>query len=160
MPGGSKTAALTYPAPWPGCPAGCSAGPSPLRAFPMSLQQRCLASSPWLSEPAQKLPLKGLTWNLYTPLPPFSLLRATTDQPTLKRRANRLCASSSVQFSSVAQSCPTLCDPMDCSLPGSSVHGILQASVLEWVAISFSRGSSQPGGRTQVSRTAGRRFTV
>ena len=44
----------------------------------------------------------------------------------------------------VAQSCPTLCDPMDCSLPGSSVHGIFQARVLEWVAISFSRGSSWP----------------
>ena len=50
---------------------------------------------------------------------------------------------SSVQFSS-AQSCPTLCDPMDCSLPGSSVHGIFQAIVLEWIAISFSRGSFQP----------------
>ena len=46
--------------------------------------------------------------------------------------------------SEVAQLCPTLCDPMDCSLPGSSVHGILQARILEWVAISFSRGSSQP----------------
>ena len=46
--------------------------------------------------------------------------------------------------SEVAQLCPTLCDPMDCSLPGSSVYGILQAKVLEWVAISFSRGSSQP----------------
>ena len=42
----------------------------------------------------------------------------------------------------VAQSCPTLCHPMDCSPPGSSVHGILQARILEWVAISFSRGSS------------------
>ena len=62
--------------------------------------------------------------------------------------------------SEFAQSCPTLCDPMDCSLPGSSVHGILQARVLEWVAISFSRGSSQPRDRTQVSRTAGRRFTI
>ena len=40
------------------------------------------------------------------------------------------------------KSCPTLCNPMDCSLPGSSVHGIFQARVLEWVAISFSRGSS------------------
>ena len=45
----------------------------------------------------------------------------------------------------VAQSCPTVCDPMDCSPPGSSVHGIFQARVLEWVAISFSRGSSQLG---------------
>ncbi|ADY76802.1 PP287 [Orf virus] len=44
--------------------------------------------------------------------------------------------------SEVAQSCPTFCDPMDCSLPGSSIHGILQAKTLEWVAISFSRGSS------------------
>ena len=41
-----------------------------------------------------------------------------------------------------AQSCPTLCDPMDCSLPGSSVREILQAGILEWVSISSSRGSS------------------
>ena len=41
--------------------------------------------------------------------------------------------------SEVAQSCPTLCDPVDCSLPGSSVHGILQARIQEWVAISFSK---------------------
>ena len=44
--------------------------------------------------------------------------------------------------SEVTQSCPTLCDPVDCSLSGSSIHGILQARILEWVAISFSRGSS------------------
>ena len=46
--------------------------------------------------------------------------------------------------SEVTQSCPTLCDPMDCGLPGSSVCGIFQARILEWVAISFSRGYSQP----------------
>ena len=46
--------------------------------------------------------------------------------------------------SEVTQSCLTLCDPMDCSHPGSSIHGILQARKLEWVAISFCRGSSQP----------------
>jgi len=45
----------------------------------------------------------------------------------------------------VTQSCPTLCDPMDYSPPGSSVHGIIQARILEWVATSFSRGSSPPG---------------
>ena len=61
--------------------------------------------------------------------------------------------------SEVAQSCPTLCDPMDCSLPGSSIHGIFQARVLEWVAISFSRRSSQPRDRTHISRLAGRCFT-
>ena len=51
----------------------------------------------------------------------------------------------------VAQSWPTLCDPMDCSPPGSSIHGILSARVLEWVAIPFSRGSSQPRDQTCVS---------
>ena len=59
----------------------------------------------------------------------------------------------------VAQSCPTLCDAMDCSLPGSSVHGILQASILEWVAIPFSRGTSRPRDGTWVSRFAARFFT-
>ena len=61
--------------------------------------------------------------------------------------------------SAVAQSCLTLCDPMDCTLKGSSVHGIFQAIVLEWIAISFSRGSSQPRARTQVSRIVDRLFT-
>ena len=60
----------------------------------------------------------------------------------------------------VAQLCPALCDPMDCSPPGSSAHGILQARILEWVVISFSRGSSQPSDQTQVSRIAGRFFTI
>ena len=50
-------------------------------------------------------------------------------------------------------------DPMDCSSPGSSVHGILQAGILEWVAIPFSRGSSQPRDQIQVSCNAGRFFT-
>ena len=59
-----------------------------------------------------------------------------------------------------AQSCLTLCDPKDCGPPGSSVHGILQARVLEWVAISFSRGSSQPRDQTRVSCIAGRFFTA
>ena len=58
----------------------------------------------------------------------------------------------------VAQSCPALCNPTDYS--GSSVHGILQARILEWVAVSFSRGSSQPRDQTQVSCIAGRFFTV
>ena len=50
----------------------------------------------------------------------------------------------------VAQLCPTLYDPMECSLMGSSVHGILPARILEWVVFHFSRGSSQPRDRTQV----------
>ena len=60
----------------------------------------------------------------------------------------------------VSQLCPTLCDPMDCSLPGSSVHGILQARILQWVAISFSRGSSWPRDQTRDSCFAGRFFTI
>ena len=60
----------------------------------------------------------------------------------------------------ITQSCLTLCDPMDYSLPGSSVHGILQARILEWVAVTFSRGSSQPRDQTQVSHIAGRFFTI
>ena len=50
--------------------------------------------------------------------------------------------------------------PVDCSPPSSSIHGILQARILEWVAISFSRGSSRPRDRTQVSQIAGRRFNL
>ena len=60
----------------------------------------------------------------------------------------------------VVQSCPTLCKPVDCSLPGSSVHGILQARILEWVAIPFLRGSSQPRAQTQVSYIADGFFTI
>ena len=60
----------------------------------------------------------------------------------------------------VTQSCPALCDPMGYSLSGSFVHGILQGRRLEWVAIPFSSGSSWPRDWTQVSRIAGRFFTV
>ena len=58
------------------------------------------------------------------------------------------------------QSCPTLCDPIDSSPPGSPVPGILQVIVLEWIAISFSRGSSRPRDQTQVSHIVDRRFTI
>ena len=61
---------------------------------------------------------------------------------------------------SVPQLCPTLCNPMDCSLPGSSVHGILQAGILEWIAMPSSRESSQPKDWTWVSCIAGRLFTI
>ena len=62
--------------------------------------------------------------------------------------------------SEVAQSCPALCDPMDYSPSGSSVHGILQARIVEWVAMPSSRGSSQLRDQTQVSCIAGGFFTV
>ena len=60
----------------------------------------------------------------------------------------------------VTQSCPTFCDSMDYSLPGSSVHGFLQARILEWVAIPFSRGSFWPRDWTQVACNTGRFFTA
>ena len=59
-----------------------------------------------------------------------------------------------------AQSCPTLCNPVECSPPGSSVHGLLQARILECVAILFSRGSSRPGDGILVSQIADRFFTI
>ena len=60
----------------------------------------------------------------------------------------------------VAQSCPTLCNSIDCRPPGSSVHGILQERILEWVAIPFSRGSSWLRNRTRVSCITGRVFIL
>ena len=75
---------------------------------------------------------------------------------TRKRKTNLKTWSES----KVAQSCPTLCDPVDCTLPGSSVHGIFQTIVLEWIAISFSRGSSQTRDWTRVSLIVDRHFTI
>ena len=66
-----------------------------------------------------------------------------------------------VQFQSVSHSvCQTLCNPMDCSPPVSSVQGISRTRILKWVAISFSRGSSPPRGQTQVPCIADGFFTV
>ena len=70
------------------------------------------------------------------------------DPPRLAEMCVCVCVCVCVQL---LQQCPTPCNLMDCSPPGSSVHGILQARILEWVAISFSRGSSQPRDQTQVS---------
>ena len=64
---------------------------------------------------------------------------------------------SEVKWSKVSQPCPTLCDPMDCSFPGSSVHGIFQAIIQEWIAIS---GSSWPRARIRVSHNVGRHLTI
>ena len=62
--------------------------------------------------------------------------------------------------SEITQLFQTICDPTGCSLLGSSIHGIFQARILEWVAISFFRGSSQPRDQTQVSCIVGRCFTI
>ena len=85
-----------------------------------------------------------------------------TESDTTKAKQQQQLTTANVFDSEVkaAQSCPTLCDPMDCSLPGPSVHEILQTRILEWVAIPFSRGSSQPRDRIQVSHITGRFFTI
>ena len=85
------------------------------------------------------------------------ILRSKLQAQRSSQRAHSSCEDEEEE---VAQLCLTLCDPRDCSLPGSSVHGIFQARVLEWVAIAFSRGSSPTRDRTQVSCIAGRRLTV
>ena len=109
-------------------------------------------------------------------LPPSSATTArvvqllvTIDEPTLTSHhhtGSTVCLRTPFLYHTVygfnvlvAQSCPTLYNPMDCSPPGSSVHAILQARILEWVAIPFSRGSSWQD-RTQASCTAGRFFTI
>ena len=71
-----------------------------------------------------------------------------------------VCLCVQISPSLVTQLCPTLFNPMNCSLPGSFVHGILQTRILEWDAIFFSRGSSWPRDRAWVSYIAGRFFTI
>ena len=91
---------------------------------------------------------------------PYRLLQ-NTEKSSLCYTLGPCCLFYTCEWASeVTQSCLTLCDPMDCSLPGSSIHVIFQASILEWVAISYSRRSSRPRDLTHVSRIVGRCFTV
>ena len=80
--------------------------------------------------------------------------------PVLNNRLHLLITSNFIGEGEVAQSCQALCDPMDCSLPHSSIHEIFQARTLEWVIISFSRGSFRPRDQTLVSHIVGRHFTI
>ena len=93
-------------------------------------------------------------WNLYDPgiEPGFLALQVDSLPAKLPVKPSKQ--------SEGAQSCQTLCDPMDCSLPGSSIHGVLEARTLEWVAFPFSRDSYQPRDQTQVSSIAGGFFTI
>ena len=84
-------------------------------------------------------------------MPPWAALTFSSDSglypaPYLNASLEYLCCRCLA-----AKSRPTLCDPMNCSLPGSSIHGILQARILEWLAISFSKGTSPPRDQTSVS---------
>ena len=117
------------------------------------------------------LPLCGLTnctvlWSLVGGCPWHHLRKSDTNTKsvTLNKKIQPVGVmiwKQSIRLKvKVARSCPTLCDPMDCSPPGSSVHGILQARIPKWAAISLSRGSSWPRDWTQVSYIAGRFFTI
>ena len=75
-------------------------------------------------------------------MPKIQRPRETKDKGMEENTSGLMCYKSEKLKVLVTQLCPTLCDPMDCSPPGSSVHGILQARVTEWVAISFSRACS------------------
>ena len=77
-----------------------------------------------------------------------------------KGRIHEVSLRRAVRVLVAAQPCLTLCDPVDCSPPGSSVHRILQARILEPVVLRFSRGSSWPRNQTQVYHIAGRLFTI
>ena len=91
-------------------------------------------------------------WTVF--LPKFICLSSTSESLRMWHYLRIKCESV------VSQPCPTLCNTMNCTLPCSSVHGTLQARILEWVAIPFSRGSSQPRNQTQVSCIVGRFFTI
>ena len=89
-----------------------------------------------------------------------SWCRDQTQAPCIAVRFLTIWATSKPKNVLVAQSCPTLCDPMDCSPQCSFIHWILQARILEWVAIPFSRGSSWCRNQTQVSCIAGSFFCL
>ena len=90
---------------------------------------------------------------------------ATRREVLIGKKSPPLCFSgahtpSVCMYTQSLQSCLNLCDPMDCNPPGSSVHGILQARILEWVAMPFSQGSSQPSDQTLIFCIAGRFFSA
>ena len=137
-----------------------------LHALPATIAEWWVVWSPtWRGLPARKaLRLQPqVSWELQGPRElwtDFSLERPLCCEQSCVSGERESTSTFHTQESEseVAQSCPTLCDPMDCSLLGSSLHGILQARILELVAISFSRGFSQLRDRTRISRIAGRCF--
>ena len=103
-----------------------------------------------------------MSQKIYVIFPIYALQQQQKDPRYCERGATMLCIHSIGDscYCLVAKTCLTLFDRMDCSLPGSPVHGNSQARRLEWVAISFSRGSSQPRDRICISCMAGEFFTT
>ena len=124
---------------------------------PTSMIQSCLCpTTPVFPALLPQLPAHSSSSRLFSPSPSSWKPSIAGPPVLLLHLLNRV----PTPMSEVAQSCPTLCGPTDCSPPGSSLHGILQATILEWVAISFSRGSSRLRDQTRVSCVAGRRFNL
>ena len=144
----------------PGKPHGASRLNSPAQLFLNFLTANIFPMA-WKLESVKQHSVRILPPTLFAQFPPrppsnHFYLRLSFLNVSVPIQANKIIHSES----EVVQLCPTLCDPMDGSLPGSTVHGIFQARMLEWAATSFSRGSSQPRDQTQVSCIADRGFTV
>ena len=139
--------------------------PGSAKPFPSWLQGRALKHSSHCREnTTDSRPLKPLP-ALPHPAPQGPIVTPRSPPPpvAITQRASAVTCLCVCVCVCVAQLCTTLCDPMDCidcSLSGSSVCRILQGRILEQIAVSFSRGSSQPRDRTRVSCMAGRFFTV
>ena len=145
------------PSPQPGSsPSLCSNHTPPQSSYrpsPSRPQGLCISRHTWAppgrgslqphstepSCPGLSLTLHLLTLGIFSQVPAFAHLFVNCVPLFLPQHLGQAGSGNEV-----TQSCPTLCNPIDCSLPGSSVHGIFQARTLEWVAISFSRRSSQP----------------
>ena len=123
-------------------------------------KETCLGTSPsgpvakTLSLPVQGAQVQSPAWELRSCVP-HGMTHTILKIKIKKKRKRRAWAGRGGQVwgavGAVAQSCLTLCNPMDCSPPGSSARGIFQARILGWVAISSSRGSSQPRDGTRIS---------
>ena len=154
---------LRFPDSWVRVTVFRASWKGPLCGVECELQiQRSLLSSPglyscvhmwkWMGKMPQGTGL--LHWT--EPRPHTHQVSITVDMPTQERNTrewantHRTWTLSPAYVHAHAQSCPTLCNPMDYSPPGSSIHGIFQARILEWVATSSSRGSSRPRDQTCI----------
>ena len=102
----------------------------------------CTSSTRGSSQPKDRTCISSLAEGFFTTVPP--------GKPKMYYK-NVINMYSGILCVKLLQLCPTLCDPMDCTLPGFSIHGILQARILEWVAMLSSRGSSQPRDWSSIS---------
>ena len=135
-------------------PSPPAPNPSQHQSFPMSQHFAWGGQSTGVSALTSFVPKKPQGWSPSELLvgSPCSPRDSQESSPTAQIKGiNSLALSFIVISAQLLQSCPTLCDPMDYSPPGFSVCGILQARILEWAAIPFSRGSSQPRDWTHVS---------